>query len=401
MKWIPDAHFDNYYDSARYKLVWRITLLLFIMLPFLWTTLLITGDTVAIPAIIAWALNGIILFVLYKSRNYRLSAFIFSLIGTTFCSGILLGYPQIFHYVDSFWMMVLILFTYFTLGKFWGNIILIVNLTAVIVFILFFLNYSLSMINHLQDTELISKSIDVLICGSCMAFMIFQFLSTTQYAENNFKKANADLQRRNEEVANQNQEKTVMLREIHHRVKNNLQVITSLLRLQSRDAKDFQTIEMFKDSTNRVVAMALIHEKMYQSKDLAKINLEEYLKSLLADLVDSYAVDIPLQTKIYSNLEHVTNKSLVPLALLFNEMVSNSLKHAFTGRSYGSIHIHIEKQNGQVVIMYEDDGTWKEKQKQNSFGLELIETLTEQLDGKYTRLSGNGTKYEFTLPDNL
>lgn len=401
MKLIPDTHFDNYYDSARFKLVWRITLLLFIMLPFLWTTLLITGDTVALPTIIAWILNGIILFVLYFTRNYRLSAFIFSIIGTSFCSGILLAYPQIFHYVDSFWMMVLILFTYFTLGKFWGNIILIFNLSAVVIFILFFLNYSLEMVGHMQETELLSKAIDVVICGSCLAFMIFQFLSTTQYAENNFRKANADLQRRNEEVANQNQEKTVMLREIHHRVKNNLQVITSLLRLQSRDAKDDQTVEMFKDSTNRVVAMALIHEKMYQSKDLAKINLEEYLKSLLADLVDSYAVDIPLQTKIFSNLEHINNKSLVPLALLFNEMVSNSLKHAFTGRSHGSIHIHIEKQGEHIVILYEDDGSWKEKQKQNSFGLELIETLTEQLDGKFTRQTGSGTKYEFTLPDNL
>ncbi|MBK9591543.1 MAG: sensor histidine kinase [Crocinitomicaceae bacterium] len=199
----------------------------------------------------------------------------------------------------------------------------------------------------------------------------------------------------------QSEEKTVMLREIHHRVKNNLQVITSLLRLQSRESNDPKTLELFKDSTNRVIAMALIHEKMYQTKDLAKINLEDYLRTLLTDLIDSYAVEIPIESDIHSNVEMISNKSLVPLALLFNELVSNSLKHGFNDKKDGKIKIDIFRDKGKIVLSYWDNGVWREKQKETSFGLELIESLTEQMDGKYKRSTTMGTSYEFILPDNL
>src|SRR5690606_19805554 len=134
---------------------------------------------------------------------------------------------------------------------------------------------------ELSHGAIISLSLNVAMCGLVIGYLIYQFLKTTRFAEEKYIKMTTELQLKNQEVESQNEEKTVMLREIHHRVKNNLQVITSLLRLQSRETHDPKTLELFKDSTNRVVAMALIHDKMYQTKDLAKINLEEYLRTLL------------------------------------------------------------------------------------------------------------------------
>jgi len=206
----------------------------------------------------------------------------------------------------------------------------------------------------------------------------------------------------NAELSFINEEKTVMLKEIHHRVKNNLQVVTSLLRLQANEIEDQKTRFHLTDSVNRVSAMAMIHEKMYQSENLTKIDLKVYLKSLIDDLITSYANKVKINITIESDLNRVEPKSLVPLALIFNELVSNSIKHAFKGRSKGAIVIRtIKNLDGSIQINYHDDGEWIGPQKEGSFGLEMIETFTEQLDGKMERKIENGTSYMFSFPSIL
>jgi two-component system, sensor histidine kinase PdtaS len=165
---------------------------------------------------------------------------------------------------------------------------------------------------------------------------------------------------KNELVENQNREKTAMLKEIHHRVKKNLQVITSLLRLQTRDLTNEETIKHFKEAIDRVGAMALIHNQMYQSKDLDRIELEPYLESLSDNILSSYSLEIPV--KIAFNIEVIYTKSslIVPLALIFNELMSNSLKHAFTTKAFGEIEVKIKEINeNQIQFVYRDNGEWK------------------------------------------
>lgn len=401
MKFKPETNYTDFYDIARFDLTWRITLLLFLLLPVLFISLFLFQEKSALPAFFGWLVTLAILILLFTTKKYGVSSCLFSFMGVLLCIITLLGIPEAYHFVDSLWMIVIILYTYFTLGKFWGSVALILNLAAIVVFILYFLNLSLDLIPRLTEAELWAHTVNVLICGLSIAYLVSQFLKTTQHAEEKYIQMTTELQSKKSEVESQNEEKTVMLREIHHRVKNNLQVITSLLRLQAREARDTRTIELFKDSTNRVIAMALIHEKMYQTQDLAKINLEDYLKTLLNDLIDSYAVEIPIDADIHSNVEMISNKSLVPLALLFNELVSNSLKHGFAGTHDGKIKIDIYRDKGKIVLTYWDNGTWREKQKDSSFGLELIESLTDQMDGVYKRSIKQGTSYEFILPDNL
>ncbi len=201
------------------------------------------------------------------------------------------------------------------------------------------------------------------------------------------------------------EEKEVLLREIHHRVKNNLQIISSLLNLQSRYIKDKQVLHVFKESQNRIKSMALIHERLYQSKDLARIDFAEYVRSLIADLFRSYKADYDLIT-LKTNIDDVFLgiDTAIPCGLIINELVSNSLKYAFKG-GQGEIRIdlHSEKE-GKFTLIVSDSGLGLPKdldfRNTESLGLQLICTLVDQLQGTIGLDRTGGTKFKiaFTEP---
>jgi len=201
------------------------------------------------------------------------------------------------------------------------------------------------------------------------------------------------------------EEKEVLLREIHHRVKNNLQIISSLLNLQSRYIKDKQVLHVFKESQNRIKSMALIHKKLYQSKDLARIDFAEYVRSLIADLFRSYKADYDLITlKINIDDVFLGIDTAIPCGLIINELVSNSLKYAFKG-GQGEIRIdlHSEKE-GKFTLIVSDSGLGLPKdldfRNTESLGLQLICTLVDQLQGTIGLDRTGGTKFKiaFTEP---
>ncbi len=206
-------------------------------------------------------------------------------------------------------------------------------------------------------------------------------------------------------------EKEVLLKEIHHRVKNNMQVISSLLNLQSSRFKDEKILKMFEESQERIRSMALIHEKLYQSKDLAKVNFSEYIKSLTDRLFQSYRID-PNKVTLEMNIEDVSLdiNSGIPCGLIINELVSNSLKYAFPdskewedgGKPKGKIHISLRSEDkGKFSLCVSDNGVGLPEdfdlQNTNSFGLQLVMTLTEQLHGTIDIQKKEGTTYKITF----
>lgn len=153
-------------------------------------------------------------------------------------------------------------------------------------------------------------------------------------------------------------EKEVLLKEIHHRVKKNLQIISSLLKLQSRHSNNSQTLEMFKESQSRIQTMALIHEKLYQSNDLSKVNFAEYIKNLVANLFRSYELNLS-QIKSVINVEDIFLEIdvAVPCGLMLNELISNSLKYAFPDGRAGEIKIQLYADNAQnLALIVSDNG---------------------------------------------
>ncbi|PSB17610.1 PAS domain S-box protein [Phormidesmis priestleyi ULC007] len=183
------------------------------------------------------------------------------------------------------------------------------------------------------------------------------------------------------------EEKEVLLKEIHHRVKNNLQVISSLLKLQAGYIKDDRILEVFKESQNRVRAMALIHEKLYQSEDLAKTDFAEYIRSLVTDLFRSYSVSSRLiKLNVYVKDVRLSIDTAIPCGLIINELISNSLKYAFSAGQAGEISIRLfsEAENYYTLIV-QDNGsgfpTDLNFRNTKSLGLQLVCSLTKQLHG--------------------
>jgi two-component sensor histidine kinase len=202
------------------------------------------------------------------------------------------------------------------------------------------------------------------------------------------------------------EEKEVLLREIHHRVKNNLQIISSLLNLQSRYIKDKQVLHVFQESQDRIKSMVLIHKKLYQSKDLARIDFAEYVRSLIADLFRSYKADYDLIT-LKTNIDDVFLgiDTAIPCGLIINELVSNSLKYAFPEGGQGEIRIdlHSEKE-GKFTLIVSDSGVGFPEdldfRNTESLGLQLACTLVDQLQGTIGLDRTGGTKFKiaFTEP---
>ncbi|MCP4537649.1 MAG: PAS domain S-box protein [Chloroflexi bacterium] len=211
-------------------------------------------------------------------------------------------------------------------------------------------------------------------------------------------------ERAEEQIKASLREKDVLLREIHHRVKNNLQIIHSLLDLQSDYIQDEQALEVFRESQQRVRAMALVHERLYQSKDLAKVDLAEYIQNLSNDLFLSYGTDaanITLETNVSEIVLDID--MAIPCGLIISELVSNAMKHAFPNGRKGKISIdfHPVGDDDGLTLVIQDDGVgfrqdWN-PENLKSFGLRLVSMLIRQLKGEMEIDQSNGTLFEITL----
>jgi PAS domain S-box-containing protein len=194
-------------------------------------------------------------------------------------------------------------------------------------------------------------------------------------------------------------EKEVLLREVHHRVKNNMQLVSSLLRLQSDSIADPTVLKLFSESQSRVKTMALIHERLYRSDNLAQINFPTYIQSLVSDLVGSYTsgkTSISVQLQV-ADLE-LDLDTAVPCALLINELVSNALKYAFPNRQ-GEITLQFEQRTqGTYCLIVKDNGIGLPQhinpQQTDSLGMQLIYGLTEQLGGAIAINTQSGTEFK-------
>lgn len=204
---------------------------------------------------------------------------------------------------------------------------------------------------------------------------------------------------RTQEIKKQKEQIEVLLKEIHHRVKNNLQIINSLINLQSGYVDDDNVQEMFKEARNRIITMALIHEKLYESKDLTNINLNQYLIKLIEYLKSSYILINDVKFKMEIDDIKLNIDIVIPLGILINEIISNSLKYAFTQNTqHPEISISIKKNQDMYELIAGDNGKGFDKKmfdtETNTLGLELIKMLSEQLNGKVIILDKAGTWYQ-------
>jgi two-component sensor histidine kinase len=197
-------------------------------------------------------------------------------------------------------------------------------------------------------------------------------------------------------------EKEVLLKEIHHRVKNNLQVISSLLNLQSENITDSHSLEKFRESQNRVRSMALVHEKLYESKDLSRINFAEYIEAFMDVVNRSYNISegrVKLHVSIRITDSDFNIDTAIPCALLLNELVSNAFKYAFPEGRSGNLYLSL-MQSGprKYTMVVRDDGVGLPAgfsiKKSPSLGLQLVDMLSEQINGVLRVTTSKGTTFQ-------
>nr|WP_319374524.1 PAS domain S-box protein [uncultured Methanobacterium sp.] len=200
------------------------------------------------------------------------------------------------------------------------------------------------------------------------------------------------------------EEKEMLLKEIHHRVKNNLMVISSLLNLQSQYIKDKEALDIFRESQNRARSMALIHERLYQSTDLKRIDFGDYIRTLANDLFHTYVTD-PGKVRLNLNVENlmVDINTTVPLGLIVNELLTNSMKHGFIDGKEGEITINFHKEKDIFVLTVSDTGVGFPEdldfRNTSTLGLQLVNNLTRQIDGKLELNRDNGTEFKITFEE--
>ena len=228
-------------------------------------------------------------------------------------------------------------------------------------------------------------------------FVILSGILLFGYRRN--KKNNILLNAKNEAIVARDNEKELLLRELHHRVKNNLQIVSSLLRLQSKQLKDENAIYAIQDSRNRVEAMSLIHQKLYQKDILTDISIREFINNLITNIAASYGAG-PERMQLHLDIEDIIVhvEIAIPLGLILNELISNAYKHAFTDIAGPRLELVLKKDGQGILVIVKDNGIGMPKdfdiKTSKSFGMDLVDSLVKQLHGTLNLYNTEGTCFE-------
>ena len=246
--------------------------------------------------------------------------------------------------------------------------------------------------NEIKSKVLAQQHRTIIIGGLSLLFISILFFLLYRL----YKKVNAQ----KETISKALSDKDILLREIHHRVKNNLQLVSSLLTLQGRSINDATAQQAINEGKSRVRSMALIHQDLYNKENLTGVSVRKYLEKLTSEIFSTYKVDnadIDLSMEI-DNIE-LDVDTLVPLGLIINELITNCLKYAFPNGRKGKLFVGLSQKAEKLVLTIKDDGVGYDidQVSDSSFGSTLITALTEQLEGRLTRKLDNGTQITIEL----
>lgn len=238
-------------------------------------------------------------------------------------------------------------------------------------------------------------------------------LITTLFYLRNSRKKRKEIEQKNNLISAKNEtikeslaEKEMLLKEIHHRVKNNLQIISGILELQNFNVTDENAKIILKEGQARIQSIALIHKTLYQSENFSKVLFQSYLTELVQAIQDTYRnVQLKIDTAINANEIELSINTAIPLSLIINEIITNCFKHAFIGQNNGTININLTKKEATYKLIISDNGNGLpidfNPKKLHSVGFDLIQGLSKQLEGTFEWKTENGTTITITFKDTI
>ena len=399
----PNTDFyTSYFDKERYILGYRISLIFTFVFGILSIISYFSFKEIFLFQFLTF-LGGLFCFIyIVTVKNYTILFWLYALLGTFIISFSLHTSEQITHFVDYIWILVTVLTAFIGISLRIGFLFLIINTFSLLSFIIFSMNSHLKAIKLRDGIDITSEIIETLIALFVFGYLLYKFIQFQTYSEKEIIKNNIELKQKNKKISIQNQENIALIKEVHHRVKNNLQIIISLLRLQANEVKSKEGQAALTEAVNRIMVMSLIHQKLYGNKSLSSVDLEDYLTDLSQDVKSIFLENGKSVTITINANFDVGLKTIIPLGLLINELLSNSFKHAFKSTEVGEIKIKVNKSvNNKFDITYFDNGNWiSPNENKKSFGLELIEIMTSQLEGEFKKTNNDeGTTYLFHLTD--
>ena len=253
--------------------------------------------------------------------------------------------------------------------------------------------------NEKLSNEVFKRNFYLILAALLIAIAIITFI----YLANRKRLRKSRIEKETlEKTSVPKEEREVLLKEVHHRVKNNFQIINSLIRIQSEYITPSNYVQKLRELENRIRSMSLIHEKLYKTESLSKLKVKEYFVDLISNVQDSYEQSDHIEITQHIDSAEFGIDSLIPLGLIVNETISNSLKHAFEGKDGGEINISLNNTDEKTILTIKDNGIGADmtlsELKEESLGMELIYDLTDQLDGKITLSTERGFEYKFIFP---
>lgn len=386
-----------YRDKALLNIAWQSSILIFIV--FLLKIGLIQNDVNSMSSYILTEICVVLGMVyLYFKKNARPVIIFYSIAGSLVTQLSCWTIPETNHYTDFMWIAICSFIGFWGGKKHFGFALVFANLIGMYYFIFYHYNHHVDVLPQATSGQLINFFTEMAMCMGILAYLFYKFNSFQEVWEEAYEHSHQKLSEQHETVRKQNDENIILLKEIHHRVKNNLQIIVSLLRLQKDELNSTESKTQFQEAINRVLVMSSIHQKLYQQEDFRNINLTQHLGDLIKELKHLYKNDRQIDIGMACSFNYMDLKTMVPVGLLINELVSNSFKYAFKNRSKGEINIRIYQHENGFNIDYSDNGKWNPTESDAGFGLELIEVFTQQLNGEKTFVTNQeGTRYSFKL----
>lgn len=393
------AKSTDFYERSRIDLSFNFLFPFSIILTLVGLAFAFTGAHAVMVGNFCGAATALLhLLMIRKLQDHRLASKIYVTIVFCMVTGNIIFDFGTLHLGTPLWLVILVLYTVFTLGLRWG---IGITTACVLVYAYYF---AFNLRDHYRiaagypDAIYHTLFVEIALAFAIIIYLVSVFVDTSNKAKAELRKSYTDLQQKNEVISRQHAEKEVMMREIHHRVKNNMQVIVSMLRLQSQDFTDKRSLRGFEDAQQRILAMALVHERMYRSEDLSNIEVKQYFHLLARDLVKQNTTTQEIELNVNVDLHYIGHRSIIPMGLILNEMIVNSLKHGIGEK--GTISISASHTASSIHFAYADDGSGFSEASREGFGLELIRLLTSQLNGEVSISSnpGKGTEAVFSFP---
>lgn len=397
--------FDDLFEEANYKITLNFSFFLCIALIFLYITQFISYDYNRSNLILfAIFFSFIFYFYTLKTGEYKRPALIGSYTYALIIQIALYSIPKNPPIIEGLWIINNIFFTFRCVNKKHGYFLSFIHFTSLSFFYFQFTSFNTENLFFSQFNfyDKLGISFNILFAFLVFLFFIQQTIDTNSKASQKIKLINQEIYHQFEIINKQNEEKTILLKEIHHRVKNNLQIIISLLRLQSYQIENSETIQSFNEAINRILAISSIHEKIYQNDSFNKINIEEYFNDLSKEIISMHELNTEIETNFNFEIDSITLDTIVPLALIFNELISNSIKHFNHSENQLIIEIEFKKMNEKKLqLNYSDNGKWIENNKKNTLGIDIIHALTKQINGNLTLTKSPKTMFNFEFDITL